>query len=242
MQPLAKNGPLSFIGTGSAFNHNLGNNSAYLKRNSTLLLIDCGGTVFHRIQNLNLLQDVERLYVVITHMHPDHVGSLGDLIFYTYYMMKLKTTVIYPDLDSLAELLTALGVTKEFYTTENIENDLLLKNADMEVKLECIPQEHTSTLNSYGYLIELDNLILFYSGDSKSIPEIILHKLYNNEIAFLYQDTCSYDAPNIPHLSLNKLSQIIDENLRRKVYCMHLDNAFDETKAKSIGFNVVQLS
>ena len=39
---------LKFIGTGSAFNTELGNTSAYIKQNKTLLLIDAGPTVFAR--------------------------------------------------------------------------------------------------------------------------------------------------------------------------------------------------
>ena len=43
---------LKFIGTGSAFNQDLGNTSAYIKDGETLLLIDCGETVFQRIKEI----------------------------------------------------------------------------------------------------------------------------------------------------------------------------------------------
>ena len=76
---------LNFIGTGSAFNTELGNTSAFVKKNNSLLLIDCGGTVFHRFQELNIFEGLENLYIIITHTHPDHVGSLGEVIFYSYY-------------------------------------------------------------------------------------------------------------------------------------------------------------
>ncbi|WP_139902336.1 MBL fold metallo-hydrolase [Clostridium thermarum] len=239
MNPLATNGLLNFIGTGSAFNYKLGNNSAYIKRKDAMVLIDCGGTVFHRIRTLDLLKDVKKLYVLITHMHPDHVGSLGDLIFYTYYMKQMKTTLIYPDLGTLTQFLNLLGVTSEFYDTQIIKDGVGLVNSFLDLKLEYVVQQHTSPLNCYGYLITLDKYKLFYSGDSSSIPDRVLQSLSNNEIDFLYQDTCSYDGPDIPHLSLNRLSHIIEPGLRNKVYCMHLDDSFDPNKAKSLGFNVV---
>lgn len=241
MQNASQNGPLNFIGTGSAFNHNLGNNSAYIKRNSTFLLIDCGGTVFHRIQELNLLQDVQNLYVIVTHMHPDHVGSLGDLIFYTYYILNFKTTVIYPDINTLVNLLTALGVTKEFYNIKQIDKNVFLKNSDIELNIEYVSQQHTDTLKSYGYNLGIDGIKLFYSGDSSSIPDTVLQKLSVNDINLIFQDTCSYDFPNIPHMSLNKLAQCIQPNLRHKVYCMHLDNSFNIDTALSLGFNIAQI-
>ena len=56
---------LKFIGTGSAFNKDLGNTSAYIKENETLLLIDCGQTVFTRMQEINLLDDVKKVYIII---------------------------------------------------------------------------------------------------------------------------------------------------------------------------------
>ena len=232
--------PLNFLGTGSAFNHILGNNSAYIKSNSTLLLIDCGGTVFHRLQKQNLLKDTKSLYVLITHMHPDHIGSLGDLIFYTYYMLQFKTTIIYPDLTSLTNLLFGMGVTKEFYNTQSTGKELSLNSLTEAIKFEYITQEHTDTLKSYGYILTLGAVKIFYSGDSKSIPNMILQRFHDEDINYIYQDTCSYDIPNIPHLPLSKLAQLIAPELRHRVYCMHLDNSFNPAEATKLGFNVAQ--
>ena len=79
---------LRFIGTGSAFHTRLGNNSAYIKEKDRLLLIDCGGMVFHRLKESGLLEGITELYILITHPHPDQVGSLGDLLFYAYYKLQ----------------------------------------------------------------------------------------------------------------------------------------------------------
>ena len=82
MELIKNNGPLNFIGTGSAFNYHLGNNSAYIKRNSSMLLIDCGGTVFHSLVKSNLLQDISSLYVAVTHMHRSYWLSWGHNFLY----------------------------------------------------------------------------------------------------------------------------------------------------------------
>jgi hypothetical protein len=51
---------LKFIGTGSAFNTNLGNTSAYIKYDNDLLLIDCGESIFERlIKNDILNKDIK---------------------------------------------------------------------------------------------------------------------------------------------------------------------------------------
>lgn len=154
MELIEESGPLYFIGTGSAFNYKLGNNSAYIKRDSTMLLIDCGSSVFHSLRKLNLLQDISSLYLVITHMHPDHIGSLGDLIFYTYYALQFKTTLIYPDPPSLISLLDTMGVREEFYDFITINNNKGVQITD--INLKHLTQEHINTLKSFAYILELD--------------------------------------------------------------------------------------
>ncbi|NLZ48562.1 MAG: MBL fold metallo-hydrolase [Clostridiales bacterium] len=234
-----KSGPLNFIGTGSAFNYKLGNNSAYIKRNSTLLLIDCGDSVFQSLGKLNLLQGIKHLYVAITHMHPDHIGSLGEVILYNQHILQIRTTLIYPDSNSLKALLTAMGVNEEYYDFLPICDTNATVIPDININLKYIIQDHTNSLKCFAYILQLNNKKIFYSGDGKSIPATILEQLSKNQIDYLYQDTCSYDSNDIPHLSLNKLTEIIPANLRHKVYCMHLDDNFDVNMAKSLGFNVV---
>jgi len=41
---------LKFIGSGSAFNTKLGNNSAYYKEGNQMLLIDCGSNILQYIR------------------------------------------------------------------------------------------------------------------------------------------------------------------------------------------------
>ena len=73
---------LKFIGTGSAFNTDMINNSAFIKEETTLFIIDSGETAFARMKNLKLFDDIENVYIAITHTHSDHIGSLGSLVAY----------------------------------------------------------------------------------------------------------------------------------------------------------------
>ena len=77
---------LRFIGTGGCFSKENINNSAYLKEDGHLILFDCGETVFHQILKNDIIDtDINRIDIIITHIHADHVGSLGSLIFFTRF-------------------------------------------------------------------------------------------------------------------------------------------------------------
>ena len=80
---------LKFLGIGSCFNFDMGNTSAYYidNKEKTMLLFDCGETVFSELGKKGLLSDLEKATVIITHLHSDHVGSLPSLIFYFHYVL-----------------------------------------------------------------------------------------------------------------------------------------------------------
>ena len=100
--------------------------------------------------------------------------------------------------------------------------------------------EHSANVRAYGYVItNVDNSErIYYSGDANSIPDDIRQALQDGAIDRIYQDTASYDIKNNPHLSLSKLAQLIPDRLRNRVYCMHLDENFDEKLAEQMGFKI----
>ncbi|WP_069998707.1 MBL fold metallo-hydrolase [Cellulosilyticum sp. I15G10I2] len=232
---------LNFLGTGSAFNTELGNNSAFVKKETSLILIDCGGTVFHRLQQLKLLEVIKNLYIIITHMHPDHVGSLGDVIFYNHYILKNKVNLIYPNKEHMEQFLLSIGVRGEMYR--------LISGAEIEVEdeqfrkfsIEYGPVSHTDTIEAYSFMLQLEGKIIYYSGDSNNISLQVLNKLEQGEIDSFYQDTCGLDYEANPHLSFNTLKQLIGKPYREKVYCMHLDQHLQKEEILKEGFNIAEV-
>jgi ribonuclease BN (tRNA processing enzyme) len=90
---------LNFLGTGNFNNIADGNTSAYFKEDNKLFLIDCGEMVFTKILKVGLLNGIEDVHILITHLHSDHVGSLSSLIYHLYYMMGIRPTLYYPNKD-----------------------------------------------------------------------------------------------------------------------------------------------
>lgn len=235
---------LEFIGSGSAFNTKLGNNGAYYKKDENLFLIDCGSSTFERLIRFNVLDGVEKIYVLITHKHPDHIGSLGDLIFYQYYnikpMFQKKLIVFAPYELCMRHVLNDVGVIEELYELSQFSESGGIHRGDFHVNFEPVAVTHVKELKCFGYILHIEDKNIYYSGDSNMIPEEIINKLNNGDFHYFYQDTCKAHYEGNVHLSLQKLDELIDYKYRGRVYCMHLDGGFVVSEAEELGFNVVK--
>ncbi len=223
---------LQFLGTGSAFNTALGNTSAWLRQEGEMVLIDCGGSVFGRLLEKRLLAGVTRLDICLTHTHGDHVGSLGDLILYSWLMLGVVPTVRHPEPARIIRLTELLGVPPEAFVLEGAE--LFTVGDWLTARFE--PQVHADTMPAFGLELALGNRRLWYSGDSRGIPARILARFLAGEITCLYQDTAGQERPDGLHLSLAGLTALIPAPLRSRVVCMHLDESFDPVQAEALGF------
>jgi phosphoribosyl 1,2-cyclic phosphodiesterase len=231
---------LKFVGTGSAFNTKPGNNSSFIRRQHSLLLIDCGGTVFCRLQELNLLDDLDHLHIIITHTHPDHIGSLGDIIFYAFYTLHLKPVILFPERELLTNLLEYLGVTASMY---ELYSDVELSLDDWALTgaaLRFIRVPHVETIPAFGFIFKFEGKCFYYSGDANNIPGEIIEMFRKGELNWLYQDVSGIDYEGNVHLSLRKLVDLIPPELRNRVYCMHHDQSLDKEQVLSYGLNFVE--
>ncbi len=231
----------NFIGSGSAFNTKNGNTSAFVKSDNSLLLIDCGGTVFHRLQELSLLEGLENLYIIITHTHPDHVGSLGEVIFYSYYILKRRPTIFFPKKELIEGFLTSIGVSAEMYKLNSFERIEVNDTKLGEFSIEFLPVSHVDTIPAYGFIMRLNEKSFYYSGDANNISVSVVNRIMSGEIDRVYQDTCGLDYQGNNHLSLKKLCSIVQPEFRNKIYCMHLDKHITNEEIRDKGFNVVEI-
>lgn len=234
---------LKFIGTGSASNSEMGNTSAYILENGTLLLIDCGSTVFSRIKEINLLDEVKKVYVIITHTHNDHIGSLATLIEYLYYFKNIVTNIVLTNSENseiqentLHSYLTLSGVAEDFY--EFVYGDMMEDVFENLVKIEMPEIKHSKMLTSHAVEIYFKDFIIYYTGDHKdmSYAKKVAKKLKEND--FVYTDCTLIDNTKIPHIALNSLEEIFPEEQRKQVCCMHFENYNTYSEAKQSGFRV----
>ena len=209
---------LKFLGHGSAFAVKNKNNSAFFKNGDELFLFDCGETVFKEIYQSDILSDIKRINIILTHFHTDHCGSLGTLVFYLSAIgyEKQNIRVIYPNKQELIQLLKLLNIYGEC--------DIVCEEEIYKLKLIPFKQKH-SNIFSFGYLFYDDGVRCYFSGDTCEIPKKILSEFLDKKIQYMYIDT-RIDKKNDYHITLDELKELIPYNDRRRVICMHTADIF----------------
>ncbi len=187
---------LKFIGSGSAFHTQLGNNSAYYKDGNQMLLIDCGSNIFHRMKENHLLYGIEHIHVLITHTHADHVGSLADLVFYTYYVhgefALPKVTIYYVQDVKVEELLTINGAVPQMHClTKPLHADTQYTLPFCTVRFE--KSSHVNEIPSYSIELLIDGKIIHYTGDTNSLNSSLISNDSSKVYDYVYVDTCKAD-------------------------------------------------
>lgn len=225
---------IHFLGCGSAFNPLLGNTSAYFVSDEKLFLIDAGETVFSKLYAMGLLEKYDDINIIITHTHADHIGSLSSIISYTYYVLKKKVKVLYPE-KSLIRLLELMGIEAAAYEI-SFDKEHCIGN----VKLQAIDVKHAEDIKCYGYILEFPNQKIYYSGDAYEVPDIVVKNFYAGEIDRIYQDTTEFVSAHLSHCPLSVLEGLFPREKRENVYCMHFSNDFYE-KIVDKGFNYVRV-
>ncbi len=165
---------INFIGTGGAFDIHVGNSAAILTLNDKKILIDCGNTTFANLMSSNLVDNLD--YILITHLHDDHVGSLTTLIFYHYFFVKthkIKLLVPQKFYDELFNYISfSLKDPNLFIEIELLEGFKGIKAIDTIGK-------HFFDMQTYAFDFEDESDRIVFSGDLND-PELILKYLNEN--------------------------------------------------------------
>lgn len=222
---------LHFLGFGAAFYPPFGNTSAWFLNGRDFYLLDCGEDVFQKIYELDEYKNSSSVSVLITHMHTDHIGSLGELIAYTWFKQNRKVQVYYPD-ERLKRYLKLSGINEEIY---DFAGKTLQKDG-----LSILPQPvfHDPCMGCFGYRIKDDDEAVYYSGDSGLVSPAIVDELEKGCLARLYLDTSKHAAMDSGHGNFEALKERIGVRWRKRVVCMHLDCDFRE-EIEEAGFRNV---
>lgn len=226
---------LTFVGTGSAFNPVLENSNAFFSVDDRLYIIDCGETAFGKYWSLPALRDAAEVTVVITHLHCDHVGSLGSLVSYCYFVLGKTIRIVHP-LDTIVRLLDLMGIKRDCYEyLERVPDD------DREPALFApVRVEHVDNMVCYGYIISTADGTAYFSGDATAIPPDVLKAFRAGKIDRIYQDTSLVAGDHPTHGTLAYMEATFPREERDRVSCIHLDSDY-RPLLREKGFALVKL-
>ena len=221
---------LKFLGRGAAFYPVEGNTNAYFEAGGDLFFLDFGESAFEKVYRRFDLTRYGRVYVLLTHLHADHAGSLASLISYPHCVLKIQVTVVHP-LDTVVRMLALQGIAPGFYRYQPA------LEADCPVSARPVEVPHAEDMRAFGYVISDGHETIYFSGDSAILPDEVAEGYLAGEIARLYHDTASHESS--AHCCYRRLAERIPREKRAGVHCMHLDGDYAE-KLRELGFSVVE--
>lgn len=201
-----------------------------------MILIDCGESIARKIIKNNILDNIEELYILISHTHSDHIGSLGTLLFYSKYNKKIKNKIILPKDEeyekNIKEYLRLVDISSEveFVDCETLKNNFQFINFEMLIAT------HVNTLPCYFFVFEDEEGLIYYSADNNNMEYIKQYIKLDN--AKIYTEICDNQNLQEEHLYIKKLEEQISELERRKIYLMHINEVLNKEDLLKKGFNI----
>lgn len=210
---------ITFLGIGAAFNPAMDNANACFTHAGEFFLLDCGESTFGRIWDLPQLKEAKQVSVIVTHLHCDHIGSLGSLISYCRYVLGKPIMVVHP-LETVVQLLDLMGIERANYTyhTHYPAHD--------GISFEPVEVKHVPNMRCFGYIVTTPHETFYYSGDSTAIPQVVLDRFHAGTIDHIYQDTSLESSDHPTHGTLADLERLFTPEQRNRVHCIHLDSDF----------------
>lgn len=234
---------LTFTGRGAMLYPSEGNTAAFFEEDNNLFLVDRGEDVAVKLINNGKLNKDCNVYLFVTHTHSDHIGSLGTLQQYLYWVCGKKLNIVYSqDIDNkndIEKIASGFGLHPDTYCF--VEEKQLDNKFDAFEQIRYVSSNHGEVcVDSSSLIIKTKNGYVLYSGDIAD-SEIIEYfiKISKGFIDKMYIDT-SYTDSSV-HLSIHKLNEVIPKNLKNKVYCMHINNKAILPIIEEYGFNLVTL-
>lgn len=216
---------LNFIGIGGAFCPKLGCNCAYVRENEKILFVDFGMDVYRKVVEYNLLEGVEKVYVVLTHMHGDHIGGLFTFIDYCYFSKKIVVKILDNSTtftNKLVKLLDFTGIQSDKFSIIKMEE------LGFDFNLSVEKTAHTPILECYSLIFESEGKKILYTSDTNDIDNI-KRKIDDPDFIKIY---CEVGEKSPVHIEFEDL-KMLNKN---KLILMHFQSLELLVKAEKAGF------
>ncbi|MCI9364846.1 MAG: ribonuclease Z [Oscillospiraceae bacterium] len=207
---------IKFVSTGGIFDYEIGNSSMLINTGIGNILIDCGYTVYKTLCKKELVDKID--YILITHLHGDHIGSIHPLILHLVNKCKKNVKIIYPTESFLNQLKNyfhffLIDVERyiEFIDIKKWDNIGFVNTSDFHVK----------GMESYAYYFKTGDWLIYYSGDlgNLEITESFLNSMsYKNVLVFHEVSFINGSA----HVYYRELMRLAEKYNVFAYHCNHL--------------------
>lgn len=162
---------IKFIGTGGAFDPRYGNSAALLEIGNKTLLIDAGFTVYGRLMELGVWDKPD--YILLTHLHNDHSGSLANILLHRHYFgTSRKTPILYPSEGFRQQVEAFLAI--QLKAPQKYADFLPVSILPGLLVLDTFGR-HSEGYQTYSFLFEEAGQRLVYSGDLRDADFLFAH-------------------------------------------------------------------
>ena len=204
---------ISFLGVGGAFLPECGSSAAVVDTGAgTCTLIDAGCSTYGDLCRRGLIEQIT--HILITHLHDDHVGSLGSIINHRYHLSKAPVQLLFPAW--LREpLLTLLRLQRTNHPVENYVELRELNGANEigETRVQCVDTSNLHQLNmpSSGYVFRDRNSTLAYSGDVAD-ADVLFNAIATEDkgTTVVYHDVSFDEKSHGSHVHYKELDKHLD--------------------------------
>ncbi|MGI6211285.1 MAG: MBL fold metallo-hydrolase [Anaerovoracaceae bacterium] len=226
---------LSFMGNGSAFAET--HNNAYFRHKDMLFIIDL--SMMNFLKAKQLATDADEVYILVTHMHDDHVSGIPLFCQWWDHLGRKRTfNIAVPEIlrEDMTEELRIKGVSPELYRLITFDKNGTTAPGDPDDDLyeasaahiehlvdRAIPTAHAKALSGkcFGYRLQIGDTGLIYTGDTNTLEPFLPAIQDGDE---LYIETADQDVP--PHLYWETAKdQITALAKTHPCYLMHQDDA-----------------
>lgn len=235
---------LTFTGRGAAFNPKEGNTNAFFIENNILFLVDCGESMFATLKQHHILDNIQEIYVLISHTHSDHCGSLGSIGLYCQFVLGRPLKIVVPHneeyIQSLKNLMKIFGNTTQAYEIV-YEEEIDHKFTTFD-RVRYDLTQHDFELTCYSFIFETKQGAIFYSADTRVVDNLVHFIGTHNDIDRIYMEVTNINVPMDVHLYIGDLLPVITEEIKEKIYMMHLRNEECMQRVLEEGFKIVSVN